>query len=230
MLLCHSSYRGVIECLRDRLDTLMGLGTVHNLVQASVTRAQPMNVAQDRSRARTSTHDELFQASQPVLTGIDLDSLYGDRLAAEPHRDAETWAIHLLDLAAQGWHPNDTLADGARGLRAGQALAWPDVPGSGAVFHALRGFTKIAHPLEKCADAGIAKRTALERDRQKAPEQKHGQWLSTTRAQESVSIRLGLRRADPASRVSPRCLGTERAGYPQPNRALSVRNRRARAP
>ncbi|MFZ0256825.1 MAG: hypothetical protein WAN46_14545 [Gammaproteobacteria bacterium] len=40
------------------------------------------------SRAQASTHDELFQASQPVLTGIDLDSLYCYLLAAEPHRDA----------------------------------------------------------------------------------------------------------------------------------------------
>ena len=75
VLLCHSSYRGVIEFLRDRLDTRLCLGTVHNIVQAAVPRAQPMNAAHDWSRARASTHDELFQASRPVLTGIDLDSL-----------------------------------------------------------------------------------------------------------------------------------------------------------
>ena len=61
VLLCHSSYRGVIEFLRDRLDTSIGLGTVHNIVQATVTRAQQMNATQDLSRARASRHDELFQ-------------------------------------------------------------------------------------------------------------------------------------------------------------------------
>ena len=63
VLLCHGSYRGVIEFLRDRLDIRVCLGTVHNMVQAAVTRAQPMNAAQDLSRARATTHDELFQAS-----------------------------------------------------------------------------------------------------------------------------------------------------------------------
>ena len=63
VLLCHSSYRGVIEFLRDRLDTSIGLGTVHNMVQATVTRAQQINAAQDLSRARARGHNEWFQAS-----------------------------------------------------------------------------------------------------------------------------------------------------------------------
>jgi hypothetical protein len=62
VLLCHGSYRGVIEFFRDRRDTPLSLGTVHNMVQAAVTRAQQMNAAQDLARARASTHDELFQA------------------------------------------------------------------------------------------------------------------------------------------------------------------------
>ena len=144
VLLCHSSYRGVIEFLRDLLDTPMSLGTVHNIVRAAVTGAQQINAAQDLSRVRASTHDELFQAGLPVLAGIDLDSLYCYLLAVERRRDAQTWAIHLLDLTAQGLQPDYTLADGARGLRAGQALAWSDVPCEGDVFHALRDFTKVA--------------------------------------------------------------------------------------
>ena len=76
VLLCHGSYRGVIEFLRDVLDIRLCIGTVHNIVQAAVTRAQQINAAQDLSRARATTHDELFQASRPVLAGLDLDSLY----------------------------------------------------------------------------------------------------------------------------------------------------------
>jgi hypothetical protein len=194
VLLCHGSYRGVVEFLRDLLDVRVCLGTVHNIVQAAVTRAQQINAAQDLSRARASTHDELFQAGLPVLAGLDLDSLYCYLLAVERHRDAETWAIHLLDLKAQGLHPAYTLADGARGLRAGQALAWPDVPCEGDVFHALRDFTKVANQLEKRAYACIAKRTAIEREMQKATARKQGQRLSSAlakaRAQEPLSIRL----------------------------------------
>ena len=97
VLLCHSSYRGVIEFPRDLLDIRLCLGTVHNIVQAALTRAQQINAAQDLSPARAGTHDELFQASRPVLAGLDLDSLDCDLLAVARHRDAKTWAIHLLD-------------------------------------------------------------------------------------------------------------------------------------
>ena len=194
VLLCHSSYRGVIEFLRDLLDIRLCLGTVHNIIQAAVPQAQQINAAQDLSRARASSHDELFQAGLPVLAGLDLDSLYCYLLAVERHRDAQTWAIHLLDLKAQGLHPHYTLADGARGLRAGQALAWPDVPCEGDIFHALRDFTQVANPLEKRADACIAKRTVIEREMQKAIAQKQGQRLSSAlakaRAQEPLAIRV----------------------------------------
>jgi len=194
VLLCRGSYRGVIEFLRDLLDIRVCIGTVHNIVQDAVTRAQQINAAQDLSRARASTHDELFQAGLPVLAGLDLDSLYCYLLAVERHRDADTWAIHLLDLKAQGLHPEYTLADGARGLRAGQTLAWPDVPCEGDIFHALRDFTKVASQLEKRAYGCIAKRAAIESAMEQATARKQGQRLSTAlaqaRAQEPLAIRL----------------------------------------
>jgi hypothetical protein len=84
----------------------------------SAARSQ-VNAAQDLSKVRAGSHDELFQADQPVLTGINLDSTDCDLRAPVAHRDAETWGIHLLDLAEQGLHPDYTVADGGRGLRAG---------------------------------------------------------------------------------------------------------------
>jgi hypothetical protein len=81
-------------------------------------------------------HDEIFQGSQPVFTGIDTASTYtAYLLAAEDHRDGDTWAIHLLDLQARGLNPDFTIADAGTGLRAGQKLAWSDTPCPGDVFH-----------------------------------------------------------------------------------------------
>lgn len=54
-------------------------------------------------------------------------------LAAEDHRDGDTWAVHLLDLKARALNPDYTIADAGTGLRAGQKLAWPDT--SGAFWH-----------------------------------------------------------------------------------------------
>jgi hypothetical protein len=72
------------------------------------------------------------------LAYVDLDSTSCYLLAAEDHRDGESWAIHRWDLAAKGLQPDPTVADGGKGWRAGQALAWPRVPCRGDVFPALQ--------------------------------------------------------------------------------------------
>jgi hypothetical protein len=194
ILLCHSSFRGVIAFFHDLLDCPLSLGTVHNIVQEAVTLARQVNAAQDLSGARAGSHDELFQAGQPVLAGIDLDSTYCYLLAPVEHRDAETWGIYLLELADQGLHPDYTIADGGRGLRAGQALAWPEVPCDGDVFHGLRELTQLSATLERRADAAITRREALERQMDKAKHRRQGrafsQRLAHARAQERDAIHL----------------------------------------
>jgi hypothetical protein len=172
----------------------LSLGSVHSIVRQAVSVAQPVNAAQDLSRVRAGSHDELFQAGQPVLTGIDLDSTYCYLLAPVAHRDAETWGIHLLDLAAQGLCPDYTVADGGRGLRAGQALAWPGVPCHGDVFHGLQELTRLTTTLERRAYAAIAQRDALEQQMAQAKQHRQGralsQRLARARLQEASTLRL----------------------------------------
>jgi hypothetical protein len=50
------------------------------------------------------------------------------------------------------------VADGGTGLRAGQALAWPEVGCDGDVFHGLQIVTRLATTLEKRAYAAIDQR------------------------------------------------------------------------
>jgi hypothetical protein len=40
ILICHSSYRGVVELLRDVFDLPISIGTIHNRLQAAL-RKQP---------------------------------------------------------------------------------------------------------------------------------------------------------------------------------------------
>ena len=194
ILLCHSSYRGVIEFFQDLLDMPVSMGTIHNVVREAVDQAQQCNATEDLSRVRVGAHDELFQANLPVLAGIDLDSTYCYLLVSEAHRDAETWAIHLLDLNQQGLRPEHTVADAGSGLRAGQALAWPTVPCHGDVFHILHEATQLAGRLEKRAYSAMAKREDLEQKMAKAKQKKQGRaWskqLARARAQETERIRL----------------------------------------
>ena len=194
VLLCHSSLRGVIGFFRDVLDQPIAVGTVHNIVQQAVVEARRINAQQDLSRVRAGSHDELFQGRQPVLVGIDLDSTYCYLLAPEAHRDAETWAIHLWDLMAQGLQPDYVVADGGQGLRAGQGLAWPEVACDGDVFHGLQPMTRLVGILDKRAYAAIAQCEKLEQQMQQAKHQGQGRSLSKAladaRAQEASAIAL----------------------------------------
>ena len=90
LLYCHSSFRGVIAFFADLLGKSISLGTIHNIVNEAIVEAQKVNAKQDLSKITEGAHDELFQGSIPVLTGIDLNSLYCYLLSPEDRRDAET--------------------------------------------------------------------------------------------------------------------------------------------
>ena len=134
MLICHSSTRGVVELLRDLFDYRISLGTVHNIVHSPVPDARRINQQYDLSTIRIGLLDEIFQAGDPVLVGVDAQSTFCFLLSPEEHRDADTWGIRLLELVDQGFAPEATVADFGSGLRAGHKEALPGVPAAVMFF------------------------------------------------------------------------------------------------
>src|SRR3954452_16054110 len=173
VLIAHCSFRGVTELLRDLFDYHTSVGTVHNIVDRAVATARPINLRQDLSRVRIGADDEIFQASRPVLVGIDTESTYCYLLSQEEHRDADTWGVRLLELADRGFAPEATVADFGSGLRAGHEQALPGVACRGDVFHALYELTPTVRYLENRAYEAIDARTKLER-KQAATERRRG--------------------------------------------------------
>src|ERR1700674_2571129 len=161
-MIAHASMRGVVEFMRDVLGVSISLGTVHNIHQRAAQRAVVINDSVDLSPIRVGLHDELFQGSQPVLAGIDAASTYCYLLAAEEHRDGDTWAVHLLDLQAQGLNPDYTIADAGTGLRAGQKLAWPGTPCHGDVLHIHQQFETLVNIWARIVSGVRSEREALE--------------------------------------------------------------------
>ena len=47
IVICHCSYRGVKEILRDLFDYSISIGTIHNRVTAAVEKARTINQTQD---------------------------------------------------------------------------------------------------------------------------------------------------------------------------------------
>ena len=144
ILICHSSYRGVQELLRDLFDQEISIGSIHNLIYSTAKQAKQINDKQNLSSIKNGLHDEIFQGNKPVLSGLDNFSTYCYLLRYVEHRDENTWGYYLLNLTEnQGLKPERTIADAAKGLRAGQSAAWPDTPCHGDIFHIKHQYQKM---------------------------------------------------------------------------------------
>ncbi|MCK4294954.1 MAG: amidohydrolase [Planctomycetes bacterium] len=119
ILICHSSFRGVLDILDAMFDYHdMSLGTIHNIAQQAVVSARRVNDSQDLSGIRIGDHDEIYQANRPVLVGIDHRSTYCYLLAVEDSRVSRREFHRLAAVAAA------SMASGCTGLR-GRAQSPP---------------------------------------------------------------------------------------------------------
>lgn len=196
VLICHSPLRGVVELLRDLFDYDISLGTVFNTVHAAITSARARNQAQDLSHVRVGGHDEIFQAGQPVLVGVDLLSTYCYLLSIEEHRDADTWGVRLLELQERGYDPDFVVADAGNALRAAQAEVMPGTACRSDVFHALHEMHEVITKLENrayeamstCAD--LQKKMARHQQRHGRADRSRAQDLSNATKKRDQAIAL----------------------------------------
>ena len=161
---CHSSLRGAKDFFHDVFDYSISVGTLFNTAHADAPKARLINNQQDLSDVRIAVPDEIFQASKPVLVGVDADTTYCFLLSQEERRDAVTWAVRLMELQDKGFRPEATISDAGSGIRAGQQLAQLDVPCRNDVFHALREFGEVNRFLENRAYGMIKAADKLERE------------------------------------------------------------------
>src|ERR687883_576964 len=87
-LIGRSSYRGVVEFLRDLLGMAISVGTAHGVLEAATRQASAINQGQDLSGIRVGLHDEIFQGATPVLAGVAAAFTFCYILAVADRRDA----------------------------------------------------------------------------------------------------------------------------------------------
>jgi hypothetical protein len=194
LLICHGSYRGVVELLRDVFNYSLSVERVHALAHEAMERARRLP-SPSLARVRIGAHDEIFQSLLPVLVGVDVASTYCYLLSQEEHRDGVTWGVRLLELQEQDFHPEAIICDGGRGLQAGQELAMPNTPRRGDVFHAFQETEALRTYLENRAYDAMAARSKLEH-KQAGRERKRG------RKDSAVSQKLRHARPAEAQAVS----------------------------
>ena len=194
-LICHSSYRGVRELLETMFDFRdLSLGHIHHLLWHAVGQARQVNATEDLSALRVGAHDEIYQARQPVLVGMDVDSTYCYLLEAVDPCDETTWGVHLLELSERGLQLDYTIADGGMALRAGQRAAWGDLPCHGDVFHPEKSLHELCTFLARRAPAYTLARQKIqhryEQMERSCQRQTLGNQLARARREEQQALSL----------------------------------------
>jgi hypothetical protein len=193
LLVCHSSYRGVYELLRDLFHCERSLGYLHGVAHAAMDRARAHNGQHDLSPVDIGAHDEIFQSRQPVLVGVDVASTYCYLLSPEAHRDGDTWGLRLLELQEQGFAPRAIIGDGGSGLVAGHELALSQVPRRSDVFHVVQEVLPVVTALENRAYQALTACAKFERQ-QAQSERRQGR--------RAASVSQKLRHARPAAEAA----------------------------
>jgi hypothetical protein len=170
LLVCHRSYRGVHERLRDLCHGPRSLGSIHAVARAAMDQARAPNEPHGLSGVDIGAHDEIVPAGRPVPLGVDVASTYGSLLSPEEHRDGAPWGLRLLALPAPGFAPRALISDGGRGLVAGPARARPALPRRGDVFHVGQEVTPLVTVLQNRAYQALA--PCAQRERHQAASQR----------------------------------------------------------
>jgi hypothetical protein len=159
---CRSSLRGIVKSMKNIFDFSYSLGSVFNIIQSVIPAAKERNENQDLSEIKLCAQDEMFQHNKPVLTGVDIPSLYCYLLSLNDQRDGDTWAIHLMDLQKRGFNPDRVFADDGSGLRAGHQYIFPNTPCDADHFHISKDLMDLRRYFRNRLKSSVSYRILME--------------------------------------------------------------------
>ena len=140
--ICKSSYRDIIQFLRDIFDFSIALGTISDIMRNHSRQAAIINQSYDVSKIIDSSSDEVFHRNDPILAVIDIPSRYCALLSKEDDRDADTWGVALLSLQ-EGYSPTVNISDHTSGIKKAFEDQLPDTALRYDHFHLLKAMNEL---------------------------------------------------------------------------------------
>jgi 6-pyruvoyl-tetrahydropterin synthase len=196
VLICHSSIRGVKEFLGVIFNYEISVGTVFNILHDAIEKAEETNKKENLCNIKVAALDEIYHRNKPVFVATDVDSTYISLLKQEKSCNGETWAANMLDLSKnKKLDLKYSVADGGKGLRAGQKEAWPTVPCHADIFHAIKDLNELRYHLEKHAYGRLAEFYKLQ-DRLRKPKKQTDHKLLNEITDAKVAMTRAIKLAD----------------------------------
>lgn len=170
---CRGSAEGIQRTCSEVIGVHLSIGKISRIINEAAEKAQEFDEQVSLENIRQGANDEIFQGSEPVLTGIDLESSYLYLLEPVDDRSGETWELAMEDCRERGLELCVNVSDGGSGLQTGIPKAFPEISMQPDVFHALRPIGKEVAALERKAYQLIGNEAVLEqRVKEKCPRRK----------------------------------------------------------
>ena len=159
---CRANIRGIQKVLTEAFDYSRSFGGIQNIINDAKSKAKQINNQQDLGSVKLAAEDEMFHYNNPVLTGVDIRSLYCYLLSDESNRDFDTWGTHLLDLQKQGLTPERVISDDSSTIRAANQYVYPHMPCDIDNFHIIQDMMDMRRYFRNSLKSTITNRKTMQ--------------------------------------------------------------------
>ncbi len=131
---CHGSAEGIRRTCSEMTGVHLSIGKISRIINEAAEKAQEFDKQISLENIRQGANDEIFQGSEPVLTGIDLETSYVYLLEPADDRSGETWELAMEECRERGLELGVNVSDGGSGLQTGIPKAFPEIAMQPDVF------------------------------------------------------------------------------------------------
>ncbi|MCT4508206.1 MAG: hypothetical protein N4A48_05480 [Tepidibacter sp.] len=117
MLICKGSTEDAQKFIEQIFGIHISIGKISYIINAFADKAKVFNDSVPLDKIKVGANDEIFQASTPILVGVDVHSTYTYLMNESETRNAIDWALSLLEKQEQGLNLETSVNDGAMGIK-----------------------------------------------------------------------------------------------------------------
>lgn len=121
---CAVECKGSIEDIQAHIENICDIhvseGTISNILTEAAKRAKIFNDSISLDKIKIGVSDEIFQAGNPVLVGVEPSSTYVYLMESSKKRDSVSWwAAYCEKQENQGLNLDESVTDGGLGMKKG---------------------------------------------------------------------------------------------------------------
>lgn len=150
---CAVECKGSIEDIQAHLENIFDLhiseGSISNILNEAAEKAKAFNESIPLDKIKIGVSDEIFQAGDPVLIGVDPLSTFVYLMVPSEKRDSVAWWLAYCEKQErQGLNIEESVTDGGTGMKKGIKEAFEKIREQYDIFHLLMKFTKAENIYE----------------------------------------------------------------------------------